>query len=180
MSAIANFKKRRQAQREQLAQLGQSVAEKLSTTPENEALQLLAELIGCDVKDAIAEAKKLVDKAAYIVWSEANPVAETATVIGVDLASGQDETVSQTVSELESSADSVDNAAAAVNQSAEQVSSAASDLDDTASQLAYSADDIGHATAELKEATEELKKPSAVHQSSRGAKAEKRKGSSKK
>lgn len=154
MSAIANFKKRRQAQREQQAQTADTV--EVKAVPENEALHLLAELIGCDIEDAITEARKLVAKAAYVAWQEAEPSSEA------------------------DSANAIEQAADAVNSSAENISDAASTLEDTASQLAYSADDIGNATAELKEATAELKKPLAVPQSSRGAKAEKQKNSSKK
>lgn len=162
MSAIANFKKRRQAQREQQAQTADTL--EVKAVPENEALHLLAELIGCDIEDAITEARKLVDKAAYIAWKYAEP------------SSWQE---AEPSSEADST-NAIEQAADAVNSSAENISDAASTLDDTASQLAYSADDIGNATAELKEATAELKKPLAVPQSSRGVKAEKPKNSSKK
>lgn len=189
MSAIANFKKRREAQR---AQQGSTTTQQAATpAPANEALTLLAILLGCQPEFAIDEAKALIETAERNGFS---------FVIGFDLADGKDETAfiqvdeaalaevlatektlnqtaepsdtaTPTANELTQSAANVEDAAANVNAAAETVNTATGDLEDTASQLAYSAEDIGQATAELKEATEELKKPSAAQPSSRGKKA---------
>ena len=194
MSAIADFKKRRQAQRALQTNVAEAAAKVDAVeAPENEALTLLAALLGCDVQEALEKGRQAVR------WM----------TISIDLASGDDKTVTADVqtsatgeiekitvtepqndtvtadleraaSDLESSASTVEGAAETVTGAAEQISSAAGGLEDTASQLAYSAEDIGQATAELKEATAELKKPSAAPQSSRGAKAAPRKNNSKK
>jgi len=196
MSAIANFKKRREAQR---AQQGSTTTQQAATpAPENEAVALLAILLGCQYECAIDEAKALIETAERNGFS---------FVTGFDLADGSDETavmtvdskalaevattekalnqtaepsdtaaqtadeLSQSAANVEDAAAQVEDAAANVNAAAETVNTATGDLEDTASQLAYSAEDIGQATAELKEATEELKKPSAAQPSSRGKKA---------
>lgn len=196
MSAIANFKKRREAQR---AQQGSTTTQLAATpAPVNEALTLLAILLGCEPECAIDEAKALIETAERKGFS---------FVIGFDLADGKDETafiqvdeaalaeviatektlnqtaepsdtaaqaaneLTQSAANVEDAAAQVEDAAANVNAAAETVSTATGDLEETASQLAYSAEDIGQATAQLKEATEELKKPSAAQPSSRGRKA---------
>lgn len=204
MGAIADFKKRRAAERAQQANV-KTAQQQLSETkaPENEALALLAALLGCDVDEAIEQAKELVEKGAYIAGLTEEQLDEVQHQIGVDLASGEDKAVivnvkggqiesvtelaKQTATDLEQSADAVEGAADAVTGAAEQVESAAAsvegaaaDLEDTASQLAYTADSIGQATSELQEATAELKKPSAGQESLPGETADKRKNNSKK
>ena len=204
MGAIADFKKRRAAERAQQANVT-STKKQVSETkaPENEALALLAALLGCDVDQAIEQAKELVEKGAYIAGLDEQQLDAVQQQIGVDLASGEDKTVianvkggqiesitelaKQTATDLEQSAGAVEGAADAVTgaaeqvgSAAEQVGSAAADLEDTASQLAYTADDIGQATAELKEATAELKKPLAGQKSSSGKKADAQKNNSNK
>lgn len=177
MGAIADFKKRRAAERAQQANV-KTAKQQVSETkaPENEALALLAALLGCDVDQAIEQAKELVEKGAYIAGLTEEQLHEVQHQIGVDLASGED----KTATDLEQSAGAVEGAADAVTGAAEQVGSAAADLEDTASQLAYTADSIGQATAELQEATAELKKPSAGQESLPGETAAKRKNNSKK
>lgn len=204
MGAIADFKKRRAAERALKANFAE-VKQQLSETkaPENEALALLAALIGVKPENAIEQAKELVEKGAYIAGLTEEQLHEVQHQIGVDLASGEDKTVianvkggqiesitelaKQTATDLEQSAGAVEGAADAVTgaaeqvgSAAEQVGSAAADLEDTASQLAYTADDIGQATAELKEATAELKKPLAGQKSSSGKKADAQKNNSNK
>lgn len=197
MGAIADFKKRRAAERAQQANV-KTAKQQVSETkaPENEALALLAALLGCDVDQAIEQAKELVEKGAYIAGLTEEQLDEVQQQIGVDPASGEDKAVianvkggqiesiteltKQTATDLEQSAGAVEGAADAVTGAAEQVGSAAADLGDTASQLAYTADDIGQATAELKEATAELKKPLAGQKSSSGKKADAQKNNSKK
>lgn len=197
MGAIADFKKRRAAERAEQANVTRTKKQVSETkAPENEALALLAALLCCDVDQAIEQAKELVEKGAYIAGLTEEQLDEVQQQSGVDLASGEDKTVianvkggqiesinelaKQTATDLEQSAGAVEGAADAVTGAAEQVGSAAADLEDTASQLAYTADDIGQATAELKEATAELKKPLAGQKSSSGKKADEQKSSSKK
>ena len=193
MSAIADFKKRRQAQRElQNNTTGDASAEKTAPVPENEALQLLAALLGCDVGEAIDLAKQLIEQGAYIAGLTEEQLAAVEEQAAADenigdeteKAEPQNDTVTADLelaaTVLESSASTVEGAAETVTGAAEQISSAAGGLEDTASQLAYSAEDIGQATAELREATAELKKPSAAPVSSRGEKAAPRKSNLKK
>lgn len=181
MNAIADFKKRRQAER---AKNG-NVADAKATTkaPENEALTLLATLLNCEPVNAIAKAKELIELAEsegldFVIGLGGAALEELAQ----DTDDDSTETVTepgdkteQTAAELSASAANVEDAAAnvagaadTVDAAADKVSDAAGGLEDTANQLAYSAEDIGTATAELKEATAELKKPSAGRQSSRG------------
>ena len=198
MSAIANFRKRREAAK---AQQSPTANETTATpAPENEALELLAALLGCDVDQAIEQGREQVAKNAEFA---------SRTGLQFDRAEGKDQTAQATVTtdeqgnitsiidhaaELEDSAATVSDAAETaidaadkVSESADKVSSAAGDLesaassvDDSASNLAYTADDLGQVAAELKEATAELKKPSAAQESSHGAKAAAPKSSSKK
>lgn len=213
MGAIANFKKRREAQRAALAELAQkgvaAVKEIKAVEPENEALSLLAALLGCEVDQAFNIAKTLVENGAYISGLTEQQAEAINEQMAVDLAAeGAEKTVNVTAQRdkdgkvtvtapgvnadekaalLDASAENV-NAAAAdlqdaasnVDAAANTVSGAASELDETASKLAYTADDIGQATSELKQATAAIKKPSAARQSSRGAKAAAQKNSSKK
>lgn len=194
MSAIADFKKRLEAAKR--AKSPTATETTATPAPENEALHLLAYLLGCDVDSAIEQGRNAAEeKAKYS--------------IGIDLAKDADKTAIATVTtdeqgnitsiidhsaELEDSAATVSDAAETaldaadkVSESADKVSSAAGDLesaassvDDSASNLAYTADDLGQVAAELKEATAELKKPSGGPASSRGAKAAAPKSSSKK
>lgn len=204
MSAIANFRKRREAAK---AQQSPTANETTATpAPENEALHLLAALLGCDVEEALEKAREAVEQKARFIKFK----------IGFDPAKDADKTAQATVTtddqgnitsiidhaaELEDSAATVSDAAETaldaadkVSDSADKVSSAAGDLesaatnlenaagavDDSASSLAYTADDLGQVAAELKEATAELKKPSAAQESSHGAKAAAPKSNSKK
>lgn len=179
MSAIANFKKRREAQRAlQSNAAGDTTAEKFQPAPENEALTLLAALLGCDVENAIAQAYRLLDEGAYIAGLTEEQLAAVQEQAAPDESTG-DETENPEPQNDTVTAD-LEGAADAVSGAAEQIASTAGGLEDTASQLAYSAEDIGQVTAELKEATAELKKPSAEPASSRGGKAAPRKSNSKK
>lgn len=198
MSAIANFKARREAAKR--AQSLSADAPENTKAPENEALILLAALLGCEVDQAIEEGREQVARNAEFA---------SRTGLQFDRAEGQDQTAKATVTtddqgnianiiehaaELEDSAASVSNAAETaidaadkVSDSADKVSTAASDLesaassvDDSASSLAYTAEDLGDIKNELKDVAAELKKPSAAPASSRGAKAAAPKRSSKK
>ncbi|MCL1050377.1 hypothetical protein L2755_12160 [Shewanella abyssi] len=194
MSAIANFKKRRAAEKAQHDHKDTAA----TPVPANEALTLLAYLLGCEESEAIEKGSVAVEQKARFVEME----------IHVDLASGEDKSVTALVTtdsdgkitdisetaviseiktELTESAESVNHAAENVelatdnvNQAAETIDTAASDVSEATNDLAYSADDIANVTAELKEATTELKKPSAAPKSSPGAKKETQKSSSSK
>tara|TARA_R110000796_G_scaffold12887_13_gene42124 strand:- start:3711 stop:4289 length:579 start_codon:yes stop_codon:yes gene_type:complete len=192
MSAIANFKKRRAA--EKAKQQNPSNQDAASTpAPENEALWLLGKLFNCSNELAIGAAEAFVGKGLHIVDDEVHMFAPNPHY--VDPASGKDQTVITEATEQQKinaevgvnlvetlksiqqeqaeSADSVNNAADSVEQSA-------SAIDDSASDLAYSADSIANSANDIKEATAELKKPSAAPASSHGEKAVKPKNNSKK
>ncbi|QXN26715.1 hypothetical protein KVP08_009235 [Shewanella putrefaciens] len=206
MSAIASFKARREAAKR--AQSLPADAPENTKAPENEALLLLAALLGCEVDQAIEQGREQVAKNAEFA---------SRTGLQFDRTEGQDQTAQATVTtddqgniasisinhtfELQDSAANVSTAAETaldaadkVSDSADKVSTAASDLesaatnlenaasavDESASSLAYTAEDLGDIKNELKEVSAELKKPSAAPASSRGAKAAAPKRSSKK
>ena len=198
MSAIANFKKRREAAK---AQQSPTANETTATpAPENEALHLLAYLLGCDVDSAIEQGRNAAEEKEKFFekmnrqFDLADESDKTAQATVTTDEQGNIASIIDHAAELEDSAATVSNAAETaldaadkVGESADKVSSAAGDLesaassvDDSASNLAYTADDLGQVAAELKEATAELKKPSAAQESSRGAKAAAPKSSSKK
>ncbi|MCS6178948.1 hypothetical protein [Shewanella baltica] len=204
MSAIANFKKRREAAK---AQQSPTANETTATpAPENEALHLLAALLGCDVEEALEKAREAVEQKARFIkfkigFDPAKDADETAIANVTTDDQGNITSIIDHDAELEDSAATVTDAAETaldaadkVSESADKVSSAAGDLesaatnlenaagavDDSASSLAYTTDDLGQVAAELKEATAELKKPSAAQESSRGAKAAAPKSNSKK
>jgi methyl-accepting chemotaxis protein len=186
MSAIANFKKRREAAKAE----NKSQTNEVTNTPENEALWLLGKLFNCSNELAIGAAEAFVGKGLHIVDDEVHMFAPNPHY--ADHASGKDETViavvtrdeqghitsiERTTDELENSADSVNHAADSVNHAADSVTDAAdkveqsaSAIDDSANDLAYSADSIANAANDIKEATSELKKPSAVPASSHSKK----------
>ncbi|MGI2181053.1 hypothetical protein ACRN9F_02190 [Shewanella oncorhynchi] len=198
MSAIANFKKRREAAK---AQKSPTATETTATpAPENEALHLLAYLLGCDVDSAIEQGRNAAEEKEKFFekmnrqFDLADESDETANATVTTDEQGNITSIIEHAAELEDSAATVSDAAETaidaadkVSESADKVSSAAGDLqsaassvDDSASNLAYTTDDLGQVAAELKEATAELKKPSAVPASSHGAKAAAPKSSSKK
>lgn len=198
MSAIANFKKRREAAK---AQQSPTANETTATpAPENEALHLLAYLLGCDVDSAIEQGRNAAEEKEKFFekmnrqFDLADESDQTAQATVTTDEQGNITSIIEHAAELEDSAATVSNAAETaldaadkVSDSADKVSSAAGDLesaassvDDSASNLAYTADDLGQVAAELKEATAELKKPSGVPASSHGAKAAVPKSNSKK
>ncbi|MCS6101404.1 hypothetical protein [Shewanella baltica] len=197
MSAIANFRKRREAEK---AQQSPTANETTATpAPENEALHLLAYLLCCDVEEALEVAREAVKKKIHFlnftIGVDTGEDQDKATAVSVTIDKQYDiASIIDHAAELEDSAATVSDAAETaidaadkVSESADKVSNAAGDLDDavssvdqSASNLAYTADDLGQVAAELKEATAELKKPSAAPESSRGAKAAAPKSSSKK
>lgn len=181
MSAIANFRKRREAAK---AQQSPTANETTATpAPENEALHLLAYLLCCDVEEALEKAREAVEKNIHFV----------NVTVGFSTAEGQDKTPFATVTtddqgnitsiidhsaELEDSAATVSDAAETaldaadkVSDSADKVSSAAGDLesaatnlenaagavDDSASSLAYTAEDLAYTAEDLGDIKNELK-----------------------
>ena len=205
MSAIADFKKRLEAAKRAKSPTATETTATLA--PENEALHLLAYLLGCDVDSAIEQGRNAAEEKEkffekmnrqFDLADESDKTAN-ATVTTDD--QGNIASIIDHAAELEDSAATVTDAAETaldaadkVRESADKVSSAAGDLesaatnlenaagavDDSASSLAYTTDDLGQVAAELKEATAELKKPSAAQESSRGAKAAAPKSNSKK
>ena len=183
MSAFKKFKQRNQAKKAELSQLPEA------QTAHNQALTLLAKLLNVTEAQAIAEAEKYI---------ESNITFFEERIIGLDLASGQDKTVTlelnpnehgiHTKAEADALAETfnqtaeeaADNINSAATEASEQLSSAANNVETTADDLAYTAADIANATEELKEATTELKKPSAVPKSSHSKKAAEPKKNSKK
>jgi methyl-accepting chemotaxis protein len=190
MSAIANFKKRRLAAKAEQANVSDQAA---TPAPENEALALLAYLLGCEESEAIEKAREAVDQKVRFVGA----------LFGFDPASGDDKSVTadvtrdddgnitsitETIAEhaaeaadsVNHAADSVNHAADSVTDAADKVEQSASAIDDSANDLAYSADSIANAANDIKEATAELKKPSAAPASLHGEKTAVQKNSSKK
>jgi methyl-accepting chemotaxis protein len=175
MSAIANFKKRREAAKAQQQNPSNQYAAS-TPAPENEALALLAYLLGCDESEAIAKAHEAAEQKARFV------------AINMDFSSGEDKTVTAQVTTdddgnitaITELSDSVNDAADSVNHAADSVEQSASAIDDSANDLAYSADSIANAANDIKEATAELKKPSAAPESSHSKKTAAPKNNSKK
>jgi hypothetical protein len=182
MSAIANFKKRRLAAKAEQANVSDQAA---TPAPENEALALLAYLLGCEESEAIEKAREAAGIARFV-----------GMTIGFDPSSGDDKSITadvtrdddgnitsitETIAEhAAEAADSVNHAADSVNHAADKVEQSASAIDDSANDLAYSADSIANAANDIKEATAELKKPSAAPASLHGETTAAPKNSSKK
>jgi hypothetical protein len=128
MSAIANFKKRRAA--EKAKQQNPSNQDAASTpAPENEALALLAYLLGCDESEAIAKAREAAEQKARFV------------VMNIDFSSGEDKSViadvklddDGNITAISELSDSVNNATDSVNDAAESVNKAANDVSEVSS-----------------------------------------------
>lgn len=188
MSAIANFKKRREAEKARQAskeQFVNTVAEtgvKLLNTltdlstqaKEQTALELLAALLGCDVDQAIEQGREQVAKNAEFA---------SRTGLQFDRAEGKDQTAQATVTtdeqgnitsiidhaaELEDSAATVNDAAETaldaadkVSESADKVSSAAGDLQSAASSVDDSASNLAYTADDLGQVAAELKEATA-------------------
>lgn len=183
MSAIANFKKRREAEKARQAskeQFVNTVAEtgvKLLNTltdlsaqaKEQTALELLAALLGCDVDQAIKQGREQVAKNAEFA---------SRTGLQFDRAESKDQTAQATVTtddqgnitsiiehaeELEDSAATVSTAAETVldaadkvSDSADKVSTAASDLESAAINLENAAGAVDDSASSLAYTTEDL------------------------
>lgn len=188
MSAIADFKKRREAEKARQAskeQFVNTVAEtgvKLLNTltdlsakaKEQTALELLAALLGCDIDQAIEQGREQVAKNAEFA---------SRTGLQFDRAEGKDQTAQATVTtdeqgnitsiidhaaELEDSAATVNDAAETaldaadkVSESADKVSSAAGDLESAASSVDDSASNLAYTADDLGQVAAELKEATA-------------------
>lgn len=184
MSAIANFKKRRLASKAKGETKATTGNAQITITPQNTALKLLAQLLGCDESKAIETAQQYVDQNIHFfnVTMSVDPAAEgedktavadvtldeKGNIENIDVSPVEDATV-----ELNTSIDSASNAAGEIESAADKASDAASDL-------AYQADDINAANSALADTVEELKKPSAAQSSSNSKKKTEPKNSSKK
>jgi len=182
MSAIANFKKRRLASKAKGETKATTGNAQITITPQNTALKLLAQLLGCDESKAIETAQQYVDQNIKFFDLGFDPAAEgedktdvadvtldeKGNIENIDVSPVEDATV-----ELNTSIDSASNAAGEIESAADKASDAASDL-------AYQADDINAANSALADTVEELKKPSAAQSSSNSKKKTEPKNSSKK
>ena len=192
MSAIANFKKRREAAKAKQQNPSNQYAAS-TPAPENEALWLLGKLFNCSNELAIGTAEAFVGKGLHIIDDEVHMFEPNPHY--VDHTSGKDQTVITEATEqqkinaevgvnlvetLKSLQQEKAEPTDSVTDAADSVEQSASAIDDSASDLAYSADSIANAASDIKEATAELKKPSAAPASSHGEKAVKPKNNSKK
>ena len=160
MSAIANFKKRK------LAEKAQANTQQVKPVT---ALTLLAQLLGCDESKAIETAQQYVDQNITFFKQDDLPTVHVESEKEpLDVSP-----VEHATDELNESINSASNAAGDIKSAADQASDAASDL-------AYQADDINAANSDLKDTVKELKKPSAAPKSSNSKSKTKQKNSSKK
>lgn len=163
MSAIANFKKRRLAEKAEKAKQGEQQVK--PTT----ALALLATLLGCDESKAIETAQQYVDQNITFFCEDDLPTLH-----------GDSEKEPLDVSNVEDATDELNQSINTASNAAGDIESAADKASDAASDLAYQADDINAANSDLKDTVEELKKPSAAQESSNSKSKTKPKNSSKK
>ncbi len=160
MSAIANFKKRRLAEK---AKQGDQQVKPVT------ALALLATLLGCDESKAIETAQQYVDQNITFFCEDDLPT------LHVDSEKEQVD-----VSNVEDATDELNESINTASHAAGEIESAADKASDAASDLAYQADDINAANSDLKDTVEELKKPSAAQEFSNSKSKTKQKNSSKK
>lgn len=167
MGAIADFKKRRAAERAQQANV-KTAKQQVSETkaPENEALALLAALLGCNVDEAIEQAKELVEKGAYIAGLTEEQLDEVHMQISFDPAKDEFKGVAtslkaegqiESVTELaKQTATDLEQIAGAVEGAADAVTGAASDLEDAAANVTGAAEQVGNAAADLEDTASQL------------------------
>lgn len=162
MSAIANFKKRREAEKARQAskeQFVNTVAEtgvKLLNTltdlsaqaKEQTALELLAALLGCDIDQAIEQGREQVAKNAEFA---------SRTGLQFDRAEGKDQTAQATVTtDDQGNISSITDHSAELEDSAATVSDAAETALDAADKVSDSADKVSSAAGDLKSAATNL------------------------
>jgi len=191
MSAIANFKKRRLAEKAKqnaVAETGKKLVDTMKgladEAKETTALKLLAQLLGCDESKAIETAQEYVDQNIHFFdvnmsFDPAAPGEDKTAVAEVTLdESGNIENID--VSNVEDATDELNESINTASNAAGEIENAADKASDAASDLAYQADDINAANSDLKDTVEELKKPSAAQESSNSKSKTKQKNSSKK
>ncbi|MDN3394584.1 MULTISPECIES: hypothetical protein [unclassified Pseudoalteromonas] len=176
MSAIANFKKRRLAEKAKqnaVAETGKKLVDTMKgladEAKETTALKLLAQLLGCDESKAIETAQQYVDQNITFFCEDDLPT------LHVDSEKEQVD-----VSNIEDATDELNESINTASNAAGDIESAADKASDVASDLAYQADDINAANSDLKDTVEELKKPSAAQKSSNSKSKTKQKNNSKK
>ena len=170
MSAIANFRKRREAAK---AQQSPTANEKTATpAPENEALHLLAYLLCCDVEEALEKAREAVEKNIHFVnvtvgfstaeGQDKTPFATVTTMeaknyldnwLGIDPAKEADQTAQATVTtDDQGNITSIIDHSAELEDSAATVSDAAETAIDAADKVSDSADKVSSAAGDLESA----------------------------
>jgi methyl-accepting chemotaxis protein len=189
MSAIANFKKRRLAEKAKqnaVAETGKKLVDTMKgladEAKETTAIKLLAQLLGCDESKAIETAQEYVEqniKHFDLGFDPAAPGEDKTAVAEVTLdESGNIENID--VSNVEDATDELNESINTASNAAGEIENAADKASDAASDLAYQADDINAANSDLKDTVEELKKPSAAQEFSNSKSKTKQKNSSKK
>jgi len=188
MSAIADFKKRRDAVKAKRA-VEQANNEKPTIEAPNDtnpALRLLAALLGCDEQDAIAKATELVEQGAYITGLTENQLKSVEEQAEGDLQDSAD-TATIAANDLADTAGAVNETAGTLNEAANDAADSATELSNTTEDVADSANTIAEAAVEatqaaedIKEVAQELKKSPEEPQSSPSEKGTKGKNSSKK
>lgn len=182
MSAIANFKKRREAAK---AQQSPTANETTATpAPENEALHLLAYLLGCDVDSAIeqgrnaAEEKEkffekmnrqfdLADESdktaqATVTTDEQGNIASITEYGPFDVSHDENGKIiisgglEQTAAELEDSAATVSDAAETAIDAADKVSESADKVSSAAGDLESAASSVDDSASNLAYTTDDL------------------------
>ena len=173
MSAIANFKKRR------LAEKAKQGEQQVKPTT---AIALLATLLGCDESKAIETAQEYVDQNIHFfnVNMSVDPAAPDEDKTDVSNVEDATDQLNESIEHASDAAATIANSAEQTSNAAGEIESAADKASDAASDLAYQADDINAANSDLKDTVEELKKPSAAQKSSNSKSKTKQKNSSKK
>ncbi|WP_193051102.1 hypothetical protein [Pseudoalteromonas undina] len=186
MSAIANFKKRKLAEKANSnATTGNA---EITITPANTALKLLAQLLGCDESKAIETAQEYVGHTITFYCEDDLPTLHVDPAVpGEDKTAVADVTLDESgnienidVSNVEDATDELNESINTASNAAGEIESAADKASDAASDLAYQADEINNANSDLAETVKELKKPSAAPKSSNSKSKTKQKNSSKK
>ncbi len=166
MGAISNFRNRKIAQ-----QNGNK--KHLAEAPKsgNEALVLLAKLLGCEEQNAIDNAHKFMGRGARIIGFDPALKGADKTVMakqGPGLIEVRAEfdgeelhyaanLVSDSASELSNQADSISNTADTLNAAANDATDSASDISDASHEVSSSAASIADATADISAAADEIK-----------------------
>lgn len=187
MNAIADFKKRRLAERAKSGNVDDAKAavadakEKVAATkaPENEALTLLATLLNCEPQNAIDKAKELIEHAEiegldFVIGlggaaleelaqdnDEDEDGTETEDEDGTENVTEPGDKTEQPAADLQASAGAVEDAAANVAGAADTVDAAADKVSDAAGGLEDTANQLAYSAEDIGTATAELKEATA-------------------